>query len=74
MTRHRPNDLGRSVVRFFQEYLPTLRGMSQHTLHSYRDALVLFFRFTSTHTGRRISNLDLADFTAELDLLTPDPL
>lgn len=64
MKRHRPNDLGRSVVRYFQEYLPTLRGMSEHTIHSYRDALVLFLRFAAKRTGRAIADLDLADFTA----------
>ena len=28
MKKYQPTQLGRSVVRFFQEYLPTLRGMS----------------------------------------------
>jgi integrase/recombinase XerD len=64
MKRNGPNDLGRSVVRFFQDYLPTLRGMSQHTIRSYRDALVLFLRFAAKRTGRRIADLDLPDFTA----------
>lgn len=64
MKHNRPNDLGRSVVRFFQDYLPTLRGMSQHTICSYRDALVLFFQFTAARTGRGIAELDLTDITA----------
>lgn len=64
MKHHRPNALGRSVVRFFQEYLPGLRGMSAHTIRSYRDALVLFFRFSAKRTGRAIADLDLSDFTA----------
>lgn len=64
MKHQRPNDLGRSAVRFFQAYLPTLRGMSQHTIRSYRDALVLFFQFSAARTGRDIADLDLVDFTA----------
>ena len=64
MKHHVPNELGRAVVRFFQTYLPTLRGMSQHTIWSYRDALILFFRFAAARTGKRIAALDLADFTA----------
>lgn len=64
MKPERPNALGCAVVRFFQEYLPGLRGMSEHTVHSYRDALVLFFQFTARRTGRAIAALDLADFTA----------
>jgi site-specific recombinase XerD len=64
MKPQRPNGLGRSTVRFFQEYLPGLRGMSQHTIHSYRDALVLFFEFAAKRAGRGIAELDVADFTA----------
>ncbi len=37
-----PNALARTLVKFFQEYLPTLRGMSTHTIHSYRDSVVLY--------------------------------
>src|SRR5208337_444408 len=42
MKAYQPTGLGRSIVGFFQEYLPTLRGMSRHTIQSYRDGLVLF--------------------------------
>lgn len=47
------DELGRILVRFFQDYLPTLRGMSRHTIHSYRDTLVLLLRFLSAkrHCG-----------------------
>lgn len=65
MKRARPNDLGLCVEKFFREYLPELRGMSPHTIHSYRDALILFLRFASEHSGRRLEDLDLADFSAE---------
>jgi hypothetical protein len=34
MKSPQPNALARSLVKFFQEYLPTLRGMSTHTIHS----------------------------------------
>jgi integrase/recombinase XerD len=62
----RPNELGKSLVRFFQEYLPTLRGMSQHTIHGYRDAIVLLLRYLAEHSGRPIEDLNLSDFTAEV--------
>ena len=39
MKRRLPTDLGRAVFRFFQEYLPTQRGVSVHTLRSYRDSV-----------------------------------
>ena len=65
MKRARPNDLGLCVEKFFREYLPALRGMSQHTIRSYRDALVLFLRFVSGHSGQRLEDLGLTAFTAE---------
>lgn len=65
MKRTHPNKLGLCLEKFFREYLPVLRGMSQHTLRSYRDALVLFLRFVSGHSGQRLEDLDLNAFTAE---------
>jgi integrase/recombinase XerD len=59
------DELGRSLVRFFQDYLPTLRGMSRHTIHSYRDTLVLLLRFLSAKRHCGIERLDLAAITAE---------
>jgi len=53
------------VEKFFREYLPTLRGMSLHTIRSYRDALILFLRFVSSHSDQRLEDLCLDAFTAE---------
>ncbi|MCY3840097.1 MAG: tyrosine-type recombinase/integrase [Gammaproteobacteria bacterium] len=64
MTRPAPNALSRCIVRFFQDYLPRLRGLSAHTIHSYRDALVLYLRFAAARGERRIEDLDFDDFTA----------
>ena len=47
MKRPRPHDLGLGLEKFFREYLPALRGMSQHTIRSYRDALVWLTWFSS---------------------------
>jgi integrase/recombinase XerD len=58
-----PNALARTLVKFFQEYLPTLRGMSTHTIHSYRDSLVLYLRFASARVRRGIEALDLEHLT-----------
>lgn len=60
-----PPDLGRIVVSFFEEYLPMQRGMSIHTLRSYRDAIVLWMQFTARDAGRRLESLSIADLTAE---------
>lgn len=65
MKRLRPNDLGLYVEKFFREYLPTLRGMRLNTLHSYRDALLLFLRFVANHAGRPVDELNLDVLNAE---------
>lgn len=65
MKAYQPTDLGRPIVRFFQEYLPTLRGMSRHTIRSYRDSMILFLGFAATDCGRPIEALTIADITAD---------
>ncbi|MGC1951389.1 MAG: tyrosine-type recombinase/integrase [Gammaproteobacteria bacterium] len=64
MTHPGPNTLSHCIVRFFQEYLPTLRGMSAHTIRSYRDALVLYLRFAAADRKRPIECLNFDDVTA----------
>lgn len=63
MSTPRPNALARCLVKYFHEYLPTLRGMSVHTIRSYRDAIVLFLRFAAARKKRTPDMLDLKDFT-----------
>jgi integrase/recombinase XerD len=60
----RPNEFGRAIERFFRDYLPTQRGLSLHTIRNYRDAIVLFLRFTSTDRKKRIEDLGFGEFTA----------
>ncbi len=55
------NNLGRALVRFFQDYLPNQRGMSAHTIRSYRDAIVLFLGFAAQDVGRGVERLDIED-------------
>lgn len=64
MTHPGPNALSHCIVRFFQEYLPTLRGMSAHTIRSYRDALVLYLHFVAAHRAQPIERLDFDDLNA----------
>ena len=52
---------GKSVQRYFQDYLPQLRGMSIHTIRSYRDAMILFLGFVSSETSRPVERLDIRD-------------
>jgi integrase/recombinase XerD len=61
----RPTALARCIERFFAEYLPIQRGMSLHTIRSYRDALLLFLTFTAENCRHPIEKLDLGQFTAD---------
>lgn len=65
MRPRQPTELGRALVRFFQEYLPRQRGGSAHTVRSYRDALVLLLQFAARDAHRRVEQLQIADLNAE---------
>jgi integrase/recombinase XerD len=56
-----PNLLGVAIRDYFTDHLPRLRGTSPHTIHSYRDSIVLLLRFLSQQRNKPITALDLAD-------------
>jgi integrase/recombinase XerD len=56
-----PNLLGAIMRDYFTDHLPHLRGMSRHTIQSYRDSLVLLLRFLSARRNRPLAELDLTD-------------
>lgn len=60
-----PTDLGRDLVKFFDDFLPAQRGLSPHTIRSYRDALVLLLQFASRDAKRPVERLDIPDLTAD---------
>ncbi len=61
MKKHPPNLLGPLVREYFTDHLPRVRGTSPHTIHSYRDSLVLLLRFLSVRHKRPVAELDLID-------------
>jgi integrase/recombinase XerD len=65
MSRKASTALGRDLVSFFEDYLPAQRGLSPHTIRSYRDALVLFLRFTARELRRTVDRLDVPDLTVD---------
>jgi integrase/recombinase XerD len=60
-----PNALATTLRKFFGDHLPTIRGMSPHTIRSYRDCFALLLRFLATATKRPVATLDMPDFTVE---------
>ncbi len=65
MTGSQPNALARTLRQFFADHLPSVRGVSRHTIDSYRYALILLLRFLATSHGRSVAELDLVDIAAE---------
>jgi site-specific recombinase XerD len=60
-----PNALARAVRGFFGEYVPELRGLSRHTLLSYRDTLALLLRFVAKLRRCDPASLDLEAISPE---------
>jgi site-specific recombinase XerD len=56
-----PNLLGAVVHDYFIDHLPRVRGTSPHTIHSYRDSIILLLRFLSVQHKRPVAALDLSD-------------
>jgi integrase/recombinase XerD len=56
-----PNLLARCLRDYFADHLPRLRGMSRHTIHSYRDSLVLLLRFVASEDKGEVCDLDMED-------------
>jgi site-specific recombinase XerD len=57
MTTALPNGLARAVRNFFADHLPRVRGLSAHTICSYRDSLTLLLRFVASHRTRPVAEI-----------------
>src|SRR5260370_14430265 len=56
-----PNLLGAAIRDYFTDHLPRLRGMSPHTIHSYRDSMILLLRFVARERNKPVTGLELTD-------------
>jgi site-specific recombinase XerD len=65
MSKAKPNALARALHGFFREYLPEQRGLSRHTVLSYRDTLALLLRFVSKTQRQPPSGLDIDSVSSE---------
>lgn len=59
-----PNALGRALRGYFSDHLPRVRGMSPHTLSSYRDSLTLLLRYVAAKRRMPVDKLDIVDLDA----------
>jgi len=65
MKRPLPTDLGVAIARFFEQYLPSSRGLSPHTPHSYRDTLILLLKVLAEDTCLPVERLAISDLSSE---------
>jgi site-specific recombinase XerD len=65
MRRPALTDLGRELVVFFDDFLSSQRGLSPHTIRSYRDTLVLWLQFTARDSRHGVEQLTIRDLTPE---------
>jgi integrase/recombinase XerD len=56
-----PNPLARALRGFFADHLPRLRGVSAHTVQSYRDSFALLLRFVAGQHERAVATLSFDD-------------
>src|SRR5438874_5162926 len=59
-----PDDVGRQITVFFNDYLIGQRGASRHTIHSYRDTFKLLLGFAAQKHGKAVAKLAIADLDA----------
>lgn len=54
------------IHQFFDQYLPHIKGVSEHTLKAYRDAFRLFLPFAAKFYGIKIRSLRVEHLSSEL--------
>lgn len=66
--------LSPSIHQFFDHYLPDIKGMSRHTIKSYRDTFKLLLPFAAKYYNIKIGSLRLDHLTVELIIAFLDEL
>ena len=62
---NRPNALGQALHGFLTDSLPRIRGLSRHTVLSYRDSLKLLLLFLEQRLRRPAAELDFPDLSED---------
>lgn len=60
--------LSSCVHQFFDRYLPQIKGVSPHTIKTYRDVFKLFIPFAADYHGIQITSLSLGHLSPEVIL------
>jgi site-specific recombinase XerD len=60
------NDLSVCIRKFLMEHLTVNRGLSRHTILSYRDTVKLLLKFTADYVSKPVTNIGFNDLTADV--------
>jgi site-specific recombinase XerD len=60
--------LSSCILKFFAEYLPRIKGSSEHTIKAYRDAYSVFLPFAAEYHSIKIRSLRVDHLSAQLIL------
>jgi len=68
MPETNPHRLGSVLSRFFYDFLVQQKGVSRHTILSYRDALRLLIRFAANFLHKPVADLAIEDLHSDMIL------
>ena len=60
--------LSTCIIQFFNQYLPHIKGCSEHTIKSYRDTFALFLPFAAQQRSIKIESLSVGHLSVDLIL------
>ncbi|MFZ3044503.1 MAG: tyrosine-type recombinase/integrase [Desulfatirhabdiaceae bacterium] len=59
-------NLAECIHKYFEQYLPQIRGASQSTIDSYQQALTLFLKFSSDNLNVPVKEIDVKNLSFQL--------
>ena len=60
--------LSTCIIEFFNQYLPHIKGSSEHTIKSYRDTFAPFLLFAAQQRSIKVESLSLGHLSVDLIL------
>ena len=66
--------LSTCIYKFFDQYLPRIKGSSRKTIKAYRDAFTIFLPFAAQHRGIKVDSLTIDHLSSDLILAFLDYL
>lgn len=62
----KPTDFARALSCYFFEYLPIQKGLSENTIHSYRDSMSVFLSYCENERHLKRDKIEIKDLNREL--------